>query len=44
MSTDTLESKIYGCWMGKSIGGTLGLPVEGQRGPLSLTYYDCPSQ
>jgi len=26
--------------MGKSIGGTLGLPVEGQLGPLSLTYYD----
>ena len=26
--------------MGKSIGGTLGLPVEGKLGPLSLTYYD----
>ena len=35
-----LDSNIYGCWMGKSIGGTLGLPVEGQLGPLSLTYYD----
>lgn len=36
----TIASKIYGCWMGKSIGGTLGLPVEGQLGPLSLTFYD----
>lgn len=35
-----LESKIHGCWMGKSIGGTLGLPVEGLLGPLSLTFYD----
>lgn len=26
--------------MGKSIGGTLGLPVEGKLGPLSLSYYD----
>jgi ADP-ribosylglycohydrolase len=37
---DILESKIHGCWMGKSIGGTLGLPVEGKLGPLALTYYD----
>lgn len=40
MNADLLRSKIYGCWMGKSIGGTLGLPVEGKLGPLSLTYYD----
>ncbi len=40
MNPLTLESKIYGCWMGKSIGGTLGLPVEGHLGPHSLTYYD----
>ena len=26
--------------MGKSIGGTLGLPVEGKLGPLSLSFYD----
>jgi ADP-ribosylglycohydrolase len=35
-----LESKLYGCWLGKSIGGTLGLPVEGRTERLSLTYYD----
>ena len=39
-SSPSLTARIYGCWMGKSIGGTLGLPVEGQRGPLFLTYYD----
>lgn len=26
---DELRNKIYGCWMGKSIGGTLGMPYEG---------------
>lgn len=25
----TLREKIYGCWLGKNIGGTLGAPVEG---------------
>ncbi len=40
MTMIPLESKIHGCWMGKSIGGTLGLPVEGQLGPLALTFYD----
>ena len=23
-------NKVYGCWLGKNIGGTLGAPVEGQ--------------
>lgn len=36
----SLESRLYGCWLGKSIGGTLGLPVEGRTERLSLTYYD----
>jgi ADP-ribosylglycohydrolase len=36
----SLESKLYGCWLGKSIGGTLGLPVEGRTERLALTYYD----
>jgi ADP-ribosylglycohydrolase len=26
---DQLRDKIYGCWLGKSIGGTLGMPYEG---------------
>lgn len=26
-----LHDKIYACWLGKNIGGTLGYPFEGQR-------------
>lgn len=40
MNAEVWKAKIYGCWMGKSIGGTLGLPVEGKLGPLSLSFYD----
>lgn len=31
--------KIYGGWLGKNIGGTLGYPVEGKMELLDLTYY-----
>jgi len=34
------RDKVYACWLGKSIGGTLGLPVEGRREMHSLTFYD----
>lgn len=37
---NTLFSRIYGCWMGKSIGGTLGLPAEGKTERLYFTFYD----
>lgn len=36
----SIDEKIYGCWLGKAIGGTLGLPLEGLPGPHSLTFYD----
>lgn len=36
----SLESRIYGCWLGKSIGGTLGLPAEGRTERLSYSFYD----
>ena len=35
-----LLDRIHGCWLGKSIGGTLGLPAEGRMERLYLTYYD----
>lgn len=35
-----LERKIYACWLGKNIGGTLGGPHEGKPGPLALEFYD----
>lgn len=40
MSTLSLYSRIYGCWLGKSIGGTLGLPSEGKKQRQNLTFYD----
>lgn len=35
-----LESQIHGCWLGKSIGGTLGLPAEGKMDRLNFSFYD----
>lgn len=35
-----LSSRIHGMWLGKSIGGTLGLPAEGRTERLDFTYYD----
>ncbi len=40
MNQPTLESRIYGCWLGKSIGGTLGMPAEGRTERLNYTFYD----
>ena len=28
---ETLKDKIYACWVGKNIGGTMGTPYEGNR-------------
>ncbi len=45
MSTLTLseseyKDKVYACWLGKNIGGTLGAPYEGRKEIHSLTYYE----
>jgi len=34
------RDKVYACWLGKSAGGTLGMPFEGQRETHNLTFYD----
>jgi ADP-ribosylglycohydrolase len=34
------DSRILGCWLGKSIGGTLGLPAEGKTQRLNFSFYD----
>jgi hypothetical protein len=34
-----LYDKIYACWLGKNIGGTLGTPVEGRMEVMDLTWY-----
>ncbi|UKS28688.1 ADP-ribosylglycohydrolase family protein [Paenibacillus sp. HWE-109] len=44
MSCQILNEKdyyriVYGGWLGKNIGGTLGAPVEGVKELLTLTYY-----
>jgi len=33
------RDKVYACWLGKSIGGTLGMPVEGRREMHNFTFY-----
>ncbi|MFD2333438.1 ADP-ribosylglycohydrolase family protein [Cohnella sp. GCM10020058] len=35
----TYADKVYGGWLGKNIGGTLGAPLEGEMRLLDLTYY-----
>ena len=34
------RDKVYACWLGKNIGGTLGAPYECRRHTHALTYYD----
>ncbi len=34
------RDKVYACWMGKNIGGTIGTPVEGRKHPHDFTFYD----
>ena len=39
MKFSTYCDKVRACWLGKNIGGTLGMPHEGHRGVLDLNYY-----
>lgn len=34
------DKRLRSCFMGKSVGGTLGMPYEGQQKLLNLSYYD----
>lgn len=36
LNREELLDKIYGCWIGKSIGGTLGTPFEGRKEILDV--------
>lgn len=31
LNRETYAKKVYGCWVGKNIGGTMGTPYEGKR-------------
>jgi hypothetical protein len=33
------RKKVMGCWIGKNIGGTLGMPMEWDRSANDVTYY-----
>ncbi len=40
LSYHTYRDKLKGCFIGKAVGGTLGMPYEGQVGIRSVDYYD----
>ncbi len=33
------RDRVHACWLGKNIGGTLGMPFEGKKEPQNITYY-----
>lgn len=33
------RDRVYACWLGKNIGGTLGMPFEGKRETNNVTFY-----
>ena len=40
LSRAEYRDKVYACWLGKNIGGTLGMPYEGRKFVNDLTFYD----
>lgn len=40
LQQETYHHKLKGCFIGKAIGGTLGLPMEGYFGVTEVEYYD----
>ena len=42
LSSAEFYDKVYGCWMGKNCGGTLGTPLEkgiGEPEPFDVWWY-----
>ena len=39
INSKTFKDKIYACWVGKNIGGTMGTPYEGRREVLDVKGY-----
>ena len=33
------RQRVLACWLGKAVGGTLGLPVDGSEGPHDFSFY-----
>ncbi len=42
LNREELKDKIYGCWVGKNIGGTMGAPFEGTHDMLDIPGYTTP--
>ena len=40
MDIENYREKVMGCWLGKAVGGTLGMPYEGKDGPFDLDFYN----
>ena len=39
LNFDSYRDKVYACWIGKNIGGTMGGPFEGKRELLDVKGY-----
>ena len=39
MDLKEYRDRVSGCWLGKNIGGTLGMPMEWERKKNNVTYY-----
>ncbi|MBQ8356987.1 MAG: ADP-ribosylglycohydrolase family protein [Clostridia bacterium] len=39
LNFNTYKDKVYACWVGKNIGGTIGFPFEGKRQVLDVTGF-----
>jgi hypothetical protein len=35
---DEFVDKVYGCWIGKCVAGTIGAPYEGYKGIMNVEY------
>ena len=43
LNKETYLDKLHACWLGKSIGGTMGAPYEGSRDFLDIKGFSSPS-
>ena len=39
LNYDSYKDKVYACWIGKNIGGTMGTPYEGKRELLNISGF-----
>lgn len=39
MTPEEYRRRVEGCWIGKNIGGTLGMPMEWNRSKNDVSYY-----